>query len=118
MELSTEAYIKVSLLMKKIIGEKEDVGYHGSLYMARGGVRMCEDTTTLLSSEIVKEFVCPYLSKALKHFGGGWLHFCGKGDHLLDIFLDIEEVRGINFGNPELYNLNEVLAKVKKRGNC
>ena len=116
MELSTEAYIKVSLLMKKIIGERYDCGYHTSLYMARGGVRMCEDTTTLLSPEIVREFVSPYISKALKPFGGGWLHFCGKAEHLLDIFLDIEEVKGINFGNPEMYNIEDVLAKIRKKG--
>ena len=69
MQLSTEAYIKVSLLMKRTIGEKCNSGYHGGLYMAGGGVRMCEDTTTLLSPEIVKEFVSPYISKALKPFG-------------------------------------------------
>lgn len=116
MELSTEAYIKVSLLMKEIIGEPYDSGYHTSLYMAKGGVRICEDTTTLLSPKIVEEFVIPYIAKALKPFGGGWLHFCGRGDHLLDMFLNIEEVKGINLGNPEMYNLEEVLAKVREKG--
>ena len=116
MELSTQAYIKVSLLMKEIIGEPYASGYHTSLYMAKGGVRMCEDTTTLLSPKIVEEFVIPYIVKALKPFGGGWIHFCGRGDHLLDLFLNIEEVRGINFGNPEMFNLEEVLSKIREKG--
>ena len=66
MELSTQAYIKVSLLMKKIIDESYAIGCHTSRYMARGGVRLCEDTTTLLSPKIVEEFVIPYIAKALK----------------------------------------------------
>jgi uroporphyrinogen-III decarboxylase len=116
MELSTQAYIKVSLLMKEIIGEPYDRGYHNSLYMAKGGVRMCEDTTTLLSPKIVGKFVCPYIAKALKPFDGGWLHFCGNANHILDMFLDIEEVKGINFGNPEMYDLKETLAKIRRKG--
>ena len=117
MELSTYVYIEASKYLKRVVDEPLNAGYHSnSLYMGNCGVRCCEDTTTLLSPDLVKEFVAPYIKKALSPFGGGWLHFCGKGNHLLDIFLEIPEVKGINFGNPENYDPAEILPRLESRG--
>ncbi|PIW34139.1 MAG: hypothetical protein COW28_00820, partial [bacterium (Candidatus Ratteibacteria) CG15_BIG_FIL_POST_REV_8_21_14_020_41_12] len=117
MELSTYVYIEATKYLKRVIDEPLNAGYHSnSLYMEGCGVRCCEDTTTLLSPEIVKEFVVPYIKKALSPFEGGWVHFCGKGNHLLDIFLEIPEVKGINFGNPENYDPAEILPKLESKG--
>ncbi len=117
MELSTYVYIEASKYLKRVVDEPLNAGYHSnSLYMESCGVRCCEDTTTLLSPEIVKEFIVPYIKKALSPFGGGWLHFCGKGNHLLDIFLEIPEIKGINFGNPENYDPAEILPKLESKG--
>ena len=116
LQLSTQAYIKTTRVMKAIIGEELDSGYHSvNLYMGRGGVRICEDTATLLSPVSIKEFVIPYLKEALQPFGGGWVHFCGKNYHLLDLIIDVEEVRGINLGNPEMYDYEEVMTKLLVR---
>jgi len=112
MKLSTKAYIGVTEILKKAIGEEFDKGYHNALYMGKGGVRICEDSVTLLSPELIKEFVLPYTKEALKPFGGGWIHWCGNGNHILDLFLELEEVKGFNFGNPEMYDYNEVMRKV------
>ncbi len=102
--LSTNAYISVSKVLKQAIGETLNSGYHTVLYMENGGVRCCEDTTTLLSPKTCREFVAPYTSSALKPFDGGWVHFCGSGHHLLRDLLSMPEVKGINFGNPERYD--------------
>ncbi len=117
MELSTYVYIAATKYLKKVVDEPLNTGHHGnSLYMGNCGVRCCEDTTTLLSPDLVKKFVAPYIKKALAPFGGGWIHFCGKGNHLLDIFLEIPEVKGINFGNPENYDPAEILPKLESKG--
>lgn len=104
LRITTNAYISVSKLLKEVIGEPLDSGYHGPLYMENGGVRCCEDTTTLFSRKIFKEFVAPYIAEALKPFGGGWVHFCGSGHQFLEDLLAMPEVKGINFGNPERYD--------------
>ncbi len=117
MELSTYVYIAATKYLKKVVDEPLNTGYHGnSLSMGNCGVRCCEDTTTLLSPDLVKKFVAPYIKKALSPFEGGWLHFCGKGNHLLDIFLGIPEVKGINFGNPENYDPAKILPKLESKG--
>jgi hypothetical protein len=93
-----------------------DEGVHGELFMEHGGVRVCDDSSINLSDAMFREFVQPYMAQALKPFGGGWCHFCGKAHHLLHSMLEIEGVHGINFGNPELYDFSEVLPEVLKRG--
>ena len=75
-----------------------------SLYMASGGVRITEDSFILLSPAMWNKFVKPFVRKALKPFGGGTVHFCGQREPLLDNELSIPEVRGVNLGQPELYD--------------
>lgn len=116
LRLSTRAYIECTKAMKVANREELSSGYHGFLYMGRGGVRACEDTSTLLSPSCLREFVVPYLEEALRPFGGGWVHFCGHNPHLLDLVIDIDEVRGINLGNPEMYDYEEVMTKLLARG--
>ena len=116
MDVATETYIAASKVMKEAIGEPLDEGYHGGMVMEHGGVRVCDDSSINLSDAMFREFVQPYMARVLKPFGGGWYHFCGNGKHLLNSILDIEEVRGINFGNPERYDFAEVLPEVLKRG--
>lgn len=116
MRLSTRAYISVSKVLKDAIGEPMSSGYHGNIYMGNGGVRCCEDTTTLLSPQAFREFVAPYIREALQPFGGGWVHFCGNGHQFLEELLDIPEVKGINFGNPERYDYEATMDLILERG--
>lgn len=117
LRLTTRAYVECTKAMKAVNGERLNSGYHGvNLCMGNGGVRVCEDTSTLLSPSMIKEFVVPYLKEALRPFGGGWVHFCGKNDSLFDFVTDVEEMRGINFGNPEMYDYGKVMNKLLDRG--
>ena len=121
MELTTYVYIECSKVLKQAIGEKTDECYHNNacpygFYLPNGGVRICEDTTVLLSPNLIREFVIPYTKKSLGAFGGGFIHFCGNGSHLIDLYMEIEEVRGIELGNPELHNYDEVMGKIIKHG--
>jgi len=80
-------------------------------------VRMCEDTTTLLSRPQIEQFVMPYVNQAMQHFGGGWTHYCGKNDHLLDCLIEqAPHCRAVNFGNPEMHDMPHVIARLVKAG--
>jgi len=59
-----------------------------------------------------------YDKKALNAFGGGFVHFCGKNDYLLESFLNLNEVRAINLGNPEMYNFDITMQKFVKYRKC
>ncbi len=123
MEICTEMYIEVSKRLKKVIGEDKNKCYHGhalarGIYLDNGGIRISEDSATLISPEHIDEFVVPYVKKALMEFGGGYIHFCGNSVPLLDAFLKIDEVRAINFGNPEKYDFYETMKKFLDHGKC
>lgn len=116
--LTTEMYIKASTLMKQASGEPLNAGCHGNfLWMDGGGVRACEDSSTLLPPAAVDEFVIPYLQKALDPFGGGWVHYCGNNARLLNALIDdAPAVRGINFGNPERHDHATLLPRLVATG--
>lgn len=118
MEVCLQAYISVSKYMKKVIGEPLSSGMHGGIYMENGGVRYCMDTSVLLSAEQVEEFEVPYLRRALSEFGGGWIHFCGYAPHLIDVLVEIPEVRGINPNYMETrpYDYDRDMGVMQRRG--
>lgn len=110
--LAEYVYRNASLLMKEWLNEPLTNAYHsGVFYMSGCGVRSCEDTTTLLSPGLIKELIIPYIRKSVAPFGG-WVHFCGNGQSLLEPLLAAQEIKGINFGNPEKFNWNITMAKI------
>ena len=111
MEKTTEIFIESNLLWKKVIDEPLTTAMYDSVYMANCGVRITEDSSILLSPKMWNKFVKPFVKEALKPFGGGVIHFCGKTDHLLDAYLSLPEVKGINLGQPELYDYESTINK-------
>jgi hypothetical protein len=107
----TRMIIRTTKLYKQAVGEPLDGGRHSSFAM-RGGIRICEDTSTLISREQVAEFVTPYTRRLLQAFGGGWCHYCGRNDHLYRAIMDdIPEYYGVNFGNPDMHDMPAVIAE-------
>lgn len=108
--LTSYAYREVSRAIKNWIGEPDESGHHGRLYMSNCGVRCCEDTTTLLSPPLVEQTL-PFLQDGVSPFGA-WVHFCGGHEHLLKAYLSLPETRGLNFGNPELFEWGPTLSQI------
>ncbi len=121
--LCTDLYIDATRILKKALGEPLGSCYHGhaliqGIHLANGGIRISEDTATLISPEHIDEFVIPYDKRALDEFGGGFIHYCGKNDHLLDAYLALDGVRAINFGNPEMHDFLSTMKKFRAAGVC
>lgn len=117
MELATHVYVEGSKRLKQATGEPLNSGHHsGNLYMVGAGVRMCDDSGTLLSPRLHEEFVLPYHQRALEAFGGGWVHWCGGDFHLVPMYLSLPAVKGINLGQPARYDLGAVFEAVLEAG--
>jgi hypothetical protein len=119
LHIIAEFYIEVSLKLKKYMGEDANSMIHGhgtqqGLYFANAGVRLSEDTPTLLSPGMIDEFVIPYMQQAAKPFGGAFVHFCGKHEYLYDRILECDFVKAIDLGNPEMYDTHRLLDKCAK----
>ncbi len=116
METITAVFIRLTQRLKAELGEPADGGYHGSLYMTNGGVRVVDDVSIMLSPEQYRDLSLPYVRQCLAPFGGGWVHSCGNIAHLLDACLAAPEIRGINFGEPEYYDFGELLPRLAAAG--
>ena len=81
------------------------------LYFPHAGVRLSEDTATLLSPQMIDEFVLPYIEKAAEPFGGAFVHFCGKHGYLFKKIVSLDFVKAIDLGNPEMYDIEWLFEK-------
>jgi len=119
LDLMTEAYIAYSHHRKQRLGEPLTSGYHCcGLKLARGGVHLSDDSAVLCSAEIYREFIQPYNARALAPFAGGWLHFCGNGNHILDQMLATPGVNAIHLGNPDNCDLLELYQRCQAADTC
>ena len=104
--------------LARMPGSGEVVPHYNALAIPRslGGIKLSEDTSTLLNQAQIEEFVAPYMRRALKEAGGGYIHYCGKNPFLYEAVLREPLVRGLNFGNPDMHNMERVLTDCAGRG--
>ena len=100
LELCVELGVRTHTWMKEVTGEPLDQIYHANnLYAENMGIRICEDTTAVLGPHTIEEFALPYTARLASHFGGGWMHYCGRHDGLTEMACAMPDLRGINFGH-------------------
>jgi hypothetical protein len=104
--------------LKRIDRAASEVTHYNSLALPRstGGIKLSEDTSTLLSKDQIGEFVMPYIRKIFDRTGGGYIHYCGKNPHLYNAVINEPRVTAINFGNPEKHDMEQVLRDCAARG--
>jgi len=115
LHLCSKVYIEGMKSMKRAMGEPLDIMYHyNGLYMEGCSTRIAEDTATLLKKEHAEEFAFEYTRKVLAEFGGGWTHWCGRGEQLLDLLDDAPEIKGLNLGNPQFYSMPAIIKCLRR----
>jgi len=102
---------------KERIGDPRDQTYHGSLFQAKGGVRVVGDSMVNVSPEMHREFVIDEIEEVFREFDGGWFHSCGYFPGHLDDLLAVPSMTAINFGNPEQWpDFEETVRKIIDAG--
>ena len=106
--------------LKRIPRSNERIAHYNSLVMPRslGGVKLSEDTSTLVGGHHLDEFVVPATARVLERFGGGYIHYCGKHEGLFNRLLQLPLVRGFNFGNPDFHDMDEKLGRIAAAGKA
>jgi hypothetical protein len=94
---------------------KNGLNVHWRL-MYRGTIFLRSDSAMNLSSEFHKEFSLPYDKELLDYYGGGCMHFCGRGDHYIEGLLELDSLFSINMSQPHLNDMNKILDLLKKHG--
>lgn len=108
MEIALEWYIKATRFLKVLVGEPEGEMLHGhgtpqGVYFPTAGARVAEDTATLLSPQLIEQYVLPAIERVGSVFGGVFVHYCGRHEPLFEMLCQMPCVRAIDLGNPEVY---------------
>ena len=116
--LCCDLFIVATLLLKKETVEPREFFRYSHLTLAGGGM-LCEDCPIMISPERHREFCIPYTRRALDAIGGGWVHWCGDGHHLIDAYLEIPDLYGFQFGQLELDgDWRDTVAKIAAAGKA
>jgi len=79
---------------------------HG--YNIPGRLLIRNDSAIMVSPDTYREMIMPHDARLLKEVGTGSIHFCGKGQHLIESMLEIPDLRGIDFGEPEKNDVTQI----------
>ena len=108
LDLITDTYTAFMQSWQTIFPPEADMNLHwGNLYH-RGSILLRSDSAMNVSPALYREFSMPYDGRLLDTFGGGAVHFCGRGDHYMADLCSLKGMYGINMSQPE-YNDMEII---------
>lgn len=84
--------------------------------VGKGGIVLRNDSAMNLSPEFFREFIMPYDSRLLQHFGGGTVHFCGRGDHFIRHLVEMPGLTAVDMSQPHLNDMQIILSNTIDQG--
>jgi hypothetical protein len=114
----TDGYIELFKLFDGLVNNytenREAVYIHGGIYPGR--VLLKNDTATaMLSESHYDEFCRTYDKKIAEALGNICIHYCGKSQDFHYRVIGMDALRGLNFGNPEMQNVEDFLRRWNTR---
>lgn len=107
--LITETYVRYMQKWLELVPPRGDYAAHWGYYV-RGRVVLRNDSAMNLSGAMYEEFVEPFDQQILDAFGGGAMHFCGKGDHYIHRLGRLRKLYAVDLSQPQ-YNDMELIYK-------
>jgi hypothetical protein len=115
LELVTETYISFMRAWQQIIPQPAQGSAHWGFHH-RGTLMLRDDSAMNLSARMFADFVQPYDQRLLDGFGGGAIHFCGRGDHYIARMSEMHGLHAINLSQPELNDMETIFTHTIDRG--
>lgn len=115
LSLITNTYISFMDEWFNLFPLTDDINAHWFI-MFKGNILLRNDSAMNLSPGLYKEYAFPYDSKLLDYYNGGVIHFCGKGDHYIEIMSQIPKLTGINMSQPHLNNMEKIYMNTIDKG--
>ncbi len=81
-----------------------------------GRILLRDDSAMNLSPEMYREFALPFDRQLLGEFGGGVVHFCGRGDHYIADLATVPDLTGIQLSQPEYNDMETIYRNTVDRG--
>lgn len=116
LNLATETFIAFTKEWFKLVPSVMEGYCINWCMLHKGHVMLRDDDAMNLSPDMFEEFIRPYDQRILDEFGGGGIHFCGKGDHYIHIIPQMRGVYVINLSQPECNNMDIIYKHTVEKG--
>ncbi|MBE6561955.1 MAG: hypothetical protein E7662_12610 [Ruminococcaceae bacterium] len=116
LRLITDTYKRFLDHWYTIIPRREGLNMHWGWMMHPGLIVLRDDSAMNLSPDLYKEFAFPYDNELLDYYGGGCVHFCGRGDHYIGILAQAKNLFGIKLSQPQYNDMETILRTAKENG--
>jgi hypothetical protein len=118
LELITETYIAFMKRWLEIVPWDGPYSSHWG-WMLKGYPMIRNDSLMNLSPEIYERFVRPCDQRIFNAFGGeGGQHFCGRGDHYIDLMSEMEGLSVLVLSQPEYNDMEKIYRHTVDKGIC
>lgn len=107
LRLITDTYTRFLDKWFLMYPNKADLNAHWGFLM-KGNICLRNDSAMNLSPDFYREFAFKYDKHLLDYYSGGIVHFCGRGDHYIDILSSAENLTAINLSQPQYNNMNKI----------
>lgn len=82
----------------------------------KGSLTIRNDSLMNLSPEMYREWVRPHDQRLFDEFGGGVIHFCGRGDHFIEAMSEMNGLTAVNLSQPHLNDMETIAANTVGKG--
>ncbi|MFH1571570.1 MAG: hypothetical protein ABIL09_26505 [Gemmatimonadota bacterium] len=113
--LLTETYTRFLEAWQAITPPRPGCAVHWSL-LHRGAIMLRDDSAMNFSPAMFEAFIEPYDQELLERFGGGAIHFCGRGEHYIHRLPEMYGVNAVNLSQPEYNDMETIFRHTVDRG--
>ena len=81
----------------------------------RGRILLRNDSIVLVSPRTYAALLRPFDARIAAELGAA-IHFCGDGTHQIDNVLEIDGLQGLDFGQPEMMDIDDIYRRTRACG--
>ncbi len=115
LELISDTYIAFMRKWFALVPAEAEVNVHWQLWH-KGRIMLRLDSGMNLSPAMFDEFIAPYEQRLFDAFGGGAVHFCGRGDHYIEQLCSLRGMNAVNLSQPHLNDMETIYRHTVDRG--
>ncbi len=110
-----ETYVAFMREWYRIVPRDGDISAHWWM-LHKGALMLRNDSLMNLSPAFYAEHIRPADQRLFDEFGGGVIHFCGRGDHFIEPMSQIRGLTGINLSEPHLNDMEVIYRNTVDKG--
>ena len=115
LDLIAQTYIAFLRRWYALVPQRQPWSVHWSL-MHKGTIMLRNDSLMNLSPGQYADFLRPVDQRLLDAFGGGAMHFCGRGDHYIDQAASLGGLTAIQISQPECNDMETIFRGTVDKG--